>query len=173
MVCRAIAAVSTDYVIGVDNKLPWRCKDDLLLFKQLTMGRSILMGRKTFESIGKLPGRNIIVLSKTMQHRKDAHFVRSFEEALQITKGDMDIVGGGEIYKLAIESGYVTEMIITHVETLINENKLSKVTRFPYKLICDFTPLLVLEKQVRDKDNQFDFHTVKYLRVKNAKQYKF
>jgi dihydrofolate reductase len=65
MILSAIAAMACNRVIGIDNKLPWHLSEDLKRFKALTMGHPIIMGRKTFESIGKaLPGRHNIIISR-------------------------------------------------------------------------------------------------------------
>jgi dihydrofolate reductase len=105
-----LAAVSDNGVIGRDGKLPWHLSDDLRRFKRLTMGHTIVMGRRTWESIGRpLPGRRTIVVSRQLHYRVDAEDVKiadSLDEALRIAEeaGEKEvfIVGGAEIYKLAL-----------------------------------------------------------------------
>ena len=121
MALSIIVAMSENGVIGRDGDLPWRISEDLKRFKKITMGKPIIMGRKTWESIGRpLPGRPHIVISR------DAHFraegvdvVQSFEAALaramELTAADSEImvIGGAEIYRLAMERAdrmYVTEV---------------------------------------------------------------
>lgn len=113
-----IVAMARNRVIGHKNTLPWHLPADLLHFKQLTMGHAIIMGRKTFESIGKaLPGRQNIVISR------NAHFAAtevttasSLEHALQqVAHKDANIfiIGGAEIYKMALPIAdrlYITEV---------------------------------------------------------------
>jgi dihydrofolate reductase len=101
-----IAAVSENGVIGVDNKLPWYIPEDLKRFKELTSGKTVIMGRKTYDSIGKpLPNRLNIVVSRN----KDLHIdgclvVDSIVNAIRKAGTDKDIfiIGGGEIYKKSV-----------------------------------------------------------------------
>ncbi|MEL7310522.1 MAG: dihydrofolate reductase [Pseudomonadota bacterium] len=101
-----IAAVSDDGVIGRKNTLPWRLSADLRYFKQRTMGKPIVMGRKTFDSIGKpLPGRRNLVVSRNSELWIDgAEVVGSIESALAAC-ADADevmIIGGGQLYEQAM-----------------------------------------------------------------------
>ena len=106
MIVSIIAAVSRNGVIGAGGKLPWHLPADFKRFKELTMGHPILMGRKTFESIGKpLPGRTNIVITR----QKDfaccgALTTGSLEEALRICEKEAEVfvIGGAEIYKEAL-----------------------------------------------------------------------
>lgn len=100
-----IAAMSRNRVIGRDNRLPWRLPADLARFKKLTMGRCLLMGRKTFESIGRpLPGRTTIVITRQKDYAPaDVRVAHSLEEALGKAIGDeVFIAGGAEIYRQAL-----------------------------------------------------------------------
>lgn len=96
-------AASDNGVIGVDNQLPWRLSRDLQQFKRLTMGHHLIMGRKTFESIGRvLPGRTTIVITRNRNWRhpgvSSAH---DMDQLLHTVSGDPEpfVVGGAEIYK--------------------------------------------------------------------------
>ena len=98
-----IVAASTDNVIGRDGSLPWHLPEDLRRFKAVTMGKPIVMGRLTYESIGRpLPGRRNIVITSRPDYRADGcEVVSSPEEALRAA-GDareVMIIGGGEIYR--------------------------------------------------------------------------
>jgi dihydrofolate reductase len=105
-----IAAVAENGVIGRGGKLPWHLSDDLRRFKQLTMGHTIVMGRRTWESIGRpLPGRRTIVVSRQVDYRVVAENVvlaASLDDALQFAQGagdaDVFIVGGAELYRDAL-----------------------------------------------------------------------
>lgn len=101
-----IVAASRNGVIGAGGKLPWHLPTDLKRFKQLTMGRPILMGRRTFESIGKpLPGRTNIVITRQPGFQAcGATVAHSLEEALQLCEGQAEVfvIGGAEIYKQAL-----------------------------------------------------------------------
>lgn len=105
-----IAAVAENGVIGRGGKLPWRLSDDLRRFRQLTMGHTIVMGRRTWESIGRpLPGRRLLVVSRQADFHvgaKGVEVAASLEDALRIAAvaGDDDvfIVGGAELYREAL-----------------------------------------------------------------------
>ena len=98
---KIIVATSKDWVIGNDNTLIWHLPADLKNFKKLTTGSAIIMGRKTYESIGKpLPDRrNIIITRDTNYLVEGCEVVNSIEEALLLCNSDCFIIGGGEIYK--------------------------------------------------------------------------
>lgn len=108
MLVSIIVAAAENGVIGKDNQLIWHLPNDLKRFKALTLGHPIIMGRKTFESIGRpLPGRTSIVIThqKKMQIA-GAVVVNSFQEALmeanKLSQDEVFIIGGGEIFKTAI-----------------------------------------------------------------------
>ena len=98
-----IAAVSANKVIGAHNSLPWNLPADRKRFQELTMGHHLLMGRKTFESIGfVLPGRSTIVITHQPDfHPEGVRVAHSLEEALQLVENDSElfIAGGEEIYR--------------------------------------------------------------------------
>src|SRR5690606_24921973 len=115
-----IVAKAQNNVIGKDNQLVWKLSGDLQHFKKTTLGHHVIMGRKTFESMGKpLPGRTSIVITRNPGYQVPTphHVVHSLEEALEITqqKGleQVFILGGAEIFKLALP--LTDEMIITLV----------------------------------------------------------
>ncbi|MDH3275461.1 MAG: type 3 dihydrofolate reductase [Gammaproteobacteria bacterium] len=97
-----IVAVSTNNVIGADGDLPWRLSDDLKRFKAVTMGKPIVMGRKTYESIGRpLPGRQNIVITRQNKFTADGcDVVQSIEEAVEVAGGadEIMVIGGSQIY---------------------------------------------------------------------------
>jgi dihydrofolate reductase len=110
-----IVAKSKNGIIGDSNKLLWNLPNDLANFKRLTTGHPIIMGRKTFESIGRvLPGRrNIIISRDTDLEIPEAEVVNSISEALLLTNNDCFVIGGGEIYKQTLdvaEKIYLTEV---------------------------------------------------------------
>lgn len=109
-------------VIGVNNALPWHLSADLKRFKALTMGHHIVMGRKTWESIGRLlPGRHHIIVSRRPDHQvPGALVVDSIEASIVVAQGDSEIfvIGGAEIYKLALpiaDRVYATEILADFV----------------------------------------------------------
>jgi dihydrofolate reductase len=113
-----IAAAGNNNEIGKDNKLIWHLSDDLKRFKKLTSGHAIIMGRKTFESFPKaLPNRMNVVISRDQQYKaENATVVNSLKEALEVVKEDLEpyIIGGGEIYKQALEIANKIELTRVH-----------------------------------------------------------
>ena len=117
-----IVAKSENNVIGVNNKLPWHLKDDLQMFKKLTMGHHILMGRKTFESIGKpLPGRMSLVVSTEPRANQDTvlwfnSIFRAIKQAERSGETELFIIGGEKVFKSALslcDRIYLTEVKTT------------------------------------------------------------
>ena len=117
-----IVAASENDIIGVDGDLPWRLSADLKRFKSLTMGHHIVMGRKTFDSIGRLlPGRTTVIVTRQGDYVfEGAQIARSIEQAIAICDGDECpfVTGGAEIYRLALP--WVTEIHLTRVHTRID-----------------------------------------------------
>lgn len=96
-----IVARADNGVIGRDGKLPWHIPDDLKRFKRLTMGRPMIMGRKTFESLpGLLPGRRHIVLTQSGWRAQGAETVANAGDALALAGNDAFVIGGAEIFAL-------------------------------------------------------------------------
>ena len=114
-------------VIGANNALPWDLPGDLRRFKTLTMGKPIIMGRRTFESIGKpLPGRRNIVITRNLKFQAEGvELAHSLENALELARiGDPDeifIIGGGQIYAKAMKEGYANRMYITEVNAPVED----------------------------------------------------
>jgi dihydrofolate reductase len=107
MIISLIVAMTQNGVIGKDNQIPWHIPEDLKHFKEITMGHPIIMGRKTFESIGKaLPGRKNIVLTRALSYNEDGVVVvHNFEQALREAKDhdkEVFVIGGRQVYELAL-----------------------------------------------------------------------
>ena len=102
---KIIVAMSKNRVIGDSNTLIWHLPEDLKRFRQLTTGNTIVMGRKTYESIGKpLPNRRSIIITRDPDYSVEGcEVVNSLEEALLLSNSDCFIIGGGEIYRQAID----------------------------------------------------------------------
>lgn len=113
---KIIVATSKNRVIGNNNSLIWHLPADLKHFKSLTVGSSIIMGRKTYESIGKpLPDRRNIIITRDFDyHVDDCEVVNSLEEALLICGENCFIIGGGEIYKQSLS--IADELYLTLVD---------------------------------------------------------
>lgn len=112
-----IVARSRNHVIGRDNQMPWKISADLQFFKRVTMGHPVIMGRKTWESIGRpLPGRRNIVVSRNANYEaKGAELVGSLEEALKNLNEfeRVFVIGGEQLFKQAFDKAdrlYITEI---------------------------------------------------------------
>ena len=120
-----IAALDRNRAIGKHNDLPWRLPDDLKRFKALTLGKPVLMGRKTAESLGRaLPGRRNLVLTRSGPVPFEGmHTVASVEEAIAAAQSDdaaeLCVIGGAEIYALTLP--LATGMYLTHVDVAVEE----------------------------------------------------
>ena len=123
---KAIVAMAENRVIGNAGAIPWHLPEDFKFFKATTMGHAILMGRKTYESIGKpLPGRENIVLSRTMPETPGITVIRSLDELREPADGrDLFVIGGEEIYRLMLPR--VQELFVTKIPRVIEGD-----TRFP------------------------------------------
>lgn len=112
-----LVAWDDNKLIGKNNDLPWKVKEDLKLFKARTMGSSLIMGKNTFKSIGNkpLPGRLNIVLSRT---ESGENFVKTWEEALKLANAysqDVYIIGGSQVYKSALDNNLVDKIIVSKI----------------------------------------------------------
>ncbi len=112
-----ISAMAQNRVIGIENRLPWNLKEDLQHFKRLTLGHDIIMGRKTFESIGKpLPGRHSIIVTRNPDYRVEGCTSATSLQAAIAACQDKDeafIIGGAELYAQALPLAqhlYLTEI---------------------------------------------------------------
>jgi dihydrofolate reductase len=113
-----IVAMSSNRVIGVNNTLPWHLSDDLKHFKSLTTGHTIIMGRKTYESIGRpLPNRRNIVISRNSNtFYEGVEVVHNLEDAFSISTNDKEVfvIGGSNIYEQALS--FVDQLYITEIK---------------------------------------------------------
>lgn len=123
-----IAAMAQNGVIGRDNQLPWHLPNDLKFFKASTMGKPIIMGRKTYESIGRpLPGRANIVVTRDVGYRSEGiSVVSSIEEALKFATGiaerdgvaEVMVIGGSQLYEQLLPRA--DRLYITHVHAAVD-----------------------------------------------------
>ena len=128
MIISQIVAMAENHVIGRDNGLPWKVSSDLKRFKALTLGKPVVMGRKCFESIGRpLPGRPNIVVTRNpdfhadgviVAHSLDLALDRAEEEAKALGTDETCVIGGGEIYRQAMDDADVLHVtyILADVE---------------------------------------------------------
>jgi dihydrofolate reductase len=154
---KIIVATSRNKVIGDSNSLIWYLPADLKRFKEITTGNTIVMGRKTYESIGKpLPNRRNIVITRDVDYEVDGcEIVNSLEEALMISNQNCFIIGGGEIYKQSM--GIADQIYLT----LVHED-FEGDTTFPeigseWKMVTsqDFEP---------DEKNKHKYSFIEYMK---------
>ncbi|GMN10697.1 dihydrofolate reductase [Croceitalea sp. MTPC9] len=156
-----IAAAAENNALGINNDLPWHLPDDFKRFKQLTTGHKIIMGRKTLESFPKaLPNREHIVITrdKNYQPKFKSTIVNSIEAAIELTKKEEQayIIGGGEIYKLALD--FATDIELTRVHSNFDAD-----TFFP-EINTDNWELVKEEYHPKDEKHKFDFTYLTYTR---------
>ena len=119
MIISLIAAIDENRGLGRENKLLCHLPADLKHFKELTIGKPVIMGRKTYESIGKaLPGRLNIVLSRTLTDINDATVVGSLQQALTLTKGtpEVMIIGGAKLFEQALPLAQRIYLTLIHAQ---------------------------------------------------------
>ncbi|MCT4641515.1 MAG: dihydrofolate reductase [Bacteriovoracaceae bacterium] len=154
MIVSLIVAMAKDRAIGKNNNLLWHLADDLKNFKKCTLNKPIIMGRKTFESIGRaLPKRENIVLTKNKNFKADGITVfYDLESALSYckNKGEQEavIIGGSYIYELSFP--YISQMYITYVDAQFKDAD----TFFPK---FDFSNFEILSSYSKSKDENNDF----------------
>ena len=159
-----LVAVSNDLVIGVDNDLPWNLKDDLAHFKKYTLNKIIIMGRKTFESIGRpLPKRINYVISRTVKQIDGAYVFDNLEDAMVAaekhnndmgTVNEIVIIGGGYLFKETLP--VMNKLVITKVDcNVLGDIYYPKVEMENWKLVSS-------ESYSKNSDNDNDFKIEEY-----------
>ena len=153
-----IAAVSINNVIGNNNKLIWKLSNDLKRFKNLTTNHSVIMGRKTFESLpNPLPDRDNIVITRDTNYLKpNIQVCSSIEDAINLTKTDTQpfIIGGGEIYSQTIN-------IVDKIELTRVHKEFDGDAYFP-EIPLDIFELINKENYNSDLENEFDYSYLTY-----------
>ena len=158
-----IVAAAENNAIGKDNDLIWNLPNDLKRFKKLTSGHCIIMGRKTFDSFpGLLPNRKHIVISrnKNISFSDEVSVVSNFEDAIREAGDDENpfIIGGGQIYKLALDIADKIELTRVHEEFKAD-------TFFP-KIDEDKWKLIHEEFNEKDERHQFSFTYKTYIKIR-------
>ena len=153
-----IAAVSINNVIGNNNKLIWKLSNDLKRFKNLTTNHSVIMGRKTFESLpNPLPDRDNIVITRDTNYSKpNIQVCSSIEDAINLTKTDTQpfIIGGGEIYSQTIN-------IVDKIELTRVHKEFDGDAYFP-EIPLDIFELINEENYNSDLENEFNYSYLTY-----------
>ena len=159
-----IVAKAKNNIIGKDNKLLWHLPDDLKRFKELTIGHNIIMGRKTFESLGEiLPNRKHIVFTQNPDFKindENVQVVHSMLEIQEYIEKDEEnfVIGGAMIYNLLMP--YVTKMYVTEIEKDFQGDAF-----FP-RIDTQVWKDVSREKGMKDENNDFDYDYVVYERIK-------
>lgn len=159
-----VAALDRRNAIGRGNELPWRLPDDLKRFKALTRGKTVLMGRKTAESLGRaLPERRNLVLTRSGRVPFDGmEAVATLDDARALSGGDeLMVIGGGEIYALALPTA--TRLHLTHVDTEVA----GADAFFPALASGEWAPFW-REAHAADARHAFGFEFVDYERRNDA-----
>lgn len=157
-----IVAIANNNVIGKDNKLIWHLPEDLKRFKQITTGKNIIMGRKTFESLGRvLPNRKHIILCNDMEMNIDNENVEILDDISKLDKyinseEENFVIGGATIYKLLMP--YVNKLYITK----INKDFEGDVY-FPEIKDTEWKEIL-REKGLKNEENPYDYEYITYVR---------
>jgi len=162
MILTIIAAIANNNALGKDNQLIWHLSADLKRFKKLTTGHHIIMGRKTFESIGKpLSNRTTIIITRNKNYKQEGCLVaNSLEKAIKMVKNDNTpfIIGGAQIYKEAIK--IVDKLDITFVH-----HDFEADVFFP-KIDLKIWKEISRESFKEDEKNKFDYSFVSFERKK-------
>ena len=162
-----VVALSNNNVIGVDNDLPWSLKTDLSHFKKYTTNKIIIMGRKTYESIGKpLPNRVNYVVSQTINEIEGAIVCNSTENAIESAKelcskenlNEIVIIGGGYLFRDTLP--ITNKLIITRVDCDIDGDVF-----YPDIDLSNWKKLESI-KFLKDTNNDYDFEVITYERIK-------
>ena len=157
-----IVAIANNNVIGKDNKLIWHLPEDLKRFKQITTGKNIIMGRKTFESLGRvLPNRKHIILCNDMEMDIDNENVEILDDISKLDKyinSDEEnfVIGGATIYKLLMP--YVNKLYITKInEDFVGDVYFPEIKEEDWKEISK-------EKGLKNDENPYDYEYITYVR---------
>jgi len=160
-----IAAIAKNNALGKDNDLIWYLPEDLKRFKKITSGHHILMGRNTFESIGKpLPNRTTIIITRNKEYFKEGCLVaHSLEQAIEMAKVDekIFIIGGAQIYKYAIENNIADTLDLTLVHHQFEADAF-----FP-EIDFKIWEEVSREDFKADEKNKFDYSFVQFKRKIN------
>ena len=161
MIIEMIVAHSKNYCIGINNKLPWILKDDLKNFKNLTKHNVVIMGRKTYESIGNpLPDRiNIILTRKKEYSVEGAYVLNSKEDVFKFLDKEnrrIFIIGGIEIYNLFLEDIY--EFHITEVNASVEGDS------YLTKPLWENLPIVEKREFIKNDRNEYDFIYKRYIK---------
>ena len=159
MIISHLVALSNNFVIGVNNDLPWKLKKDLQHFSAYTQNKAIVMGRKTYESIGRpLPNRKNIVISSSLESQEDLEVVPNLNQAIEVASQwnkdnsageEIVLIGGGYVFEES--KNIVNKLVLTRVECEINGDIF-----YPQIDLSDWKEISQ-ESFKLDSENEYDF----------------
>ena len=159
MIISHLVALSNNFVIGVNNDLPWKLKKDLQHFSAYTQNKAIVMGRKTYESIGRpLPNRKNIVISSSLESQESLEVVPNLNQAIEVASQwnkdnsageEIVLIGGGYVFEES--KNIVNKLVLTRVECEINGDIF-----YPQIDLSDWKEISQ-ESYKRDSENEYDF----------------
>ena len=159
MIISHLVALSNNFVIGVNNDLPWKLKKDLQHFSSYTQNKSIVMGRKTFESIGRpLPNRKNIVISSSLESQESLQVVPNLNQAIEVAsqwnkdnsaEEEIVLIGGGYVFEES--KNIVNKLVLTRVECEIDGDVF-----YPQIDLSDWKETS-RESYKRDSENEYNF----------------
>lgn len=157
-----IAAMAEQRVIGLENKMPWHLPGDLKFFKRVTLGKPVIMGRKTYQSIGRpLPGRTNIVLTRDKDLQiAGVNCVQTVEQAMELVKDSEEVmvIGGATIYQQFLQRA--TRLYLTFIELQVKGD-----THFPdYQAVADWQEI-EREEHRADGKNVYNYQFVTLQRI--------
>ena len=167
MIISHVVAMSNNNVIGVDNNLPWNLKTDLAHFKEYTSNKIIIMGRKTYESIGRpLPNRTNFIVSRTLNSVTGANVFNNLEDSIKAAKelstenheqSEVVIIGGGYLFRDTIST--FNKLVLTRVDCDIEGDVYYPSIDFGKWRLSSSTSFK------KDSDNDYDFTVEEYIKL--------
>ena len=167
MIISHLVALSNNFVIGVNNDLPWKLKKDLQHFSTYTQNKAIVMGRKTYESIGRpLPKRKNIVISSTLNAQEGIEIVSSLDQGIQVasqwnkdnaTSEEIVLIGGGYVFEESKDM--VNKLVLTRVECEIVGDV------FYPQINLDYWKKVSSEAFEQDDENEYNFKVETFVKT--------
>ena len=167
MIISHLVALSNNFVIGVNNDLPWKLKKDLQHFSAYTQNKAIVMGRKTYESIGRpLPKRKNIVISSTLNAQEGIEIVSSLDQGIQVASQwnidnakseEIVLIGGGYVFKESKDM--VNKLVLTRVECEIVGDV------FYPQINLDYWKKVSSEAFEQDDENEYNFKVETFVKT--------
>jgi dihydrofolate reductase len=166
IIMEILVACNTDGIIGCNNNLPWYLPEDMKRFRELTVNNVVIMGRKTFESMGRKPLKdrvNIIITNQNYENKENLIFC-NMDNIYKILENYKNmkhyVIGGSDIYKLFYDKCNVINMTIVYVDVVDNN-----IIKFPYK--CESNNIIYSSELFRSKNNNIMY---KYIIYNNGKK---